>query len=111
MKMTHVQKIEISLSCLFGLIGFYVFCCALLASRNTTSRTYIIFHQRSPSAEVWFERRKNYILSHAVMSMVGYILGLGDRHPSNIMMDKKTGMFDNFSCDFINFNFRYSDPL
>lgn len=25
------------------------------------------------------------------MSMVGYILGLGDRHPSNIMMDKLTG--------------------
>ena len=50
-----------------------------------------IIYQRSPSAEVWFERRKNYILSHAVMSMVGYILGLGDRHPSNIMMDRKTG--------------------
>ena len=28
------------------------------------------------SAEVWFERRKNYTLSHAVMSMVGYILAL-----------------------------------
>ncbi|KAG0197800.1 phosphatidylinositol kinase- protein kinase tor1 [Mortierella sp. NVP41] len=25
------------------------------------------------------------------MSMVGHILGLGDRHPSNIMMDKNTG--------------------
>lgn len=25
------------------------------------------------------------------MSMVGYILGLGDRHPSNLMLDKKTG--------------------
>ena len=51
----------------------------------------LILYQRSPSAEVWFERRKNYILSHAVMSMVGYILGLGDRHPGNIMMDRKTG--------------------
>ena len=51
----------------------------------------LILYQRSPSAEVWFDRRKNYILSHAVMSMVGYILGLGDRHPSNIMMDRKTG--------------------
>lgn len=29
--------------------------------------------------------------SLAVMSMVGYILGLGDRHPSNLMLDKKTG--------------------
>eukprot|EP00358_Blepharisma_japonicum_P001158 CAMPEP_0202951044 /NCGR_PEP_ID=MMETSP1395-20130829/28123_1 /ASSEMBLY_ACC=CAM_ASM_000871 /TAXON_ID=5961 /ORGANISM="Blepharisma japonicum, Strain Stock R1072" /LENGTH=178 /DNA_ID=CAMNT_0049657161 /DNA_START=1055 /DNA_END=1587 /DNA_ORIENTATION=- len=25
------------------------------------------------------------------MSMVGYILGLGDRHPSNIMLDRYTG--------------------
>jgi len=58
----------------------------------------LILYQRSPSAEVWFERRKNYILSHAVMSMVGYILGLGDRHPSNIMMDRKTGNL--IHCDF-----------
>lgn len=27
----------------------------------------------------------------ALMSMVGYILGLGDRHPSNIMMSRETG--------------------
>jgi FKBP12-rapamycin complex-associated protein len=25
------------------------------------------------------------------MSMVGYILGLGDRHPSNLMLDRHTG--------------------
>lgn len=25
------------------------------------------------------------------MSMVGYILGLGDRHPSNIMLERATG--------------------
>jgi Phosphatidylinositol 3- and 4-kinase len=25
------------------------------------------------------------------MSMVGYILGLGDRHPSNLMLDRFTG--------------------
>jgi Phosphatidylinositol 3- and 4-kinase len=29
--------------------------------------------------------------SLAVMSMVGYILGLGDRHPSNLMLDRFTG--------------------
>ncbi|XP_050677035.1 serine/threonine-protein kinase Tor-like [Leptidea sinapis] len=46
---------------------------------------------KSPSAESWFERRTNYTRSLAVMSMVGYILGLGDRHPSNIMLHKVTG--------------------
>ncbi|XP_041982232.1 serine/threonine-protein kinase mTOR-like [Aricia agestis] len=46
---------------------------------------------KSPSAEAWFERRTNYTRSLAVMSMVGYILGLGDRHPSNIMLHRVTG--------------------
>ncbi|XP_049849313.1 serine/threonine-protein kinase tor-like [Schistocerca gregaria] len=46
---------------------------------------------KSPNSEVWLERRTNYTTSLAVMSMVGYILGLGDRHPSNIMLDRYTG--------------------
>ena len=25
------------------------------------------------------------------MSVVGYILGLGDRHPNNLMMDRQNG--------------------
>jgi FKBP12-rapamycin complex-associated protein len=40
---------------------------------------------------VWLDRRTNYTRSLAVMSMVGYILGLGDRHPSNIMLERHTG--------------------
>ncbi|VDO74595.1 unnamed protein product [Heligmosomoides polygyrus] len=46
---------------------------------------------KSPSSEVWFDRRTNYTRSMACMSMVGYILGLGDRHPSNLMLDRLTG--------------------
>uniref|UniRef100_A0A182MSJ1 Serine/threonine-protein kinase TOR n=1 Tax=Anopheles culicifacies TaxID=139723 RepID=A0A182MSJ1_9DIPT len=46
---------------------------------------------KSPSSEQWFDRRTNYIRSLAVMSMVGYILGLGDRHPSNLMLDRLSG--------------------
>ena len=46
---------------------------------------------RSRNSETWFERRIEYIRSLAVMSMVGYILGLGDRHPSNLMIDRVTG--------------------
>lgn len=30
--------------------------------------------------KVWFDRRTNYTRSLAVMSMVGYVLGLGDRY-------------------------------
>ncbi len=39
----------------------------------------------------WLDRRTNYTRSLGVMSMVGYILGLGDRHPSNLMLDRVTG--------------------
>ena len=46
---------------------------------------------KSPSSEVWFERRTNFTRSLAVMSMVGYVLGLGDRHPSNLLLDKNNG--------------------
>jgi serine/threonine-protein kinase mTOR len=37
------------------------------------------------------ERRTTYTKSLAVMSMVGYILGLGDRHCSNLMIDRQSG--------------------
>ncbi|KAJ2657369.1 phosphatidylinositol kinase- protein kinase tor1 [Coemansia sp. RSA 1200] len=46
---------------------------------------------KSPNAEKWLERRTNYTRSMAVMSIAGYILGLGDRHPSNIMMHERSG--------------------
>lgn len=43
---------------------------------------------KSRNSEVWLDRRTSYTRSLAVMSMVGYLLGLGDRHPSNIMLDR-----------------------
>lgn len=46
---------------------------------------------KSQNSELWLERRTNYTRSLAVMSMVGYILGLGDRHPSNILLDRSSG--------------------
>ena len=46
---------------------------------------------KSRTSEVWLNRRTNYTRSLAVMSVVGYILGLGDRHPSNLMLDRHSG--------------------
>jgi serine/threonine-protein kinase mTOR len=40
---------------------------------------------------MWLDRRTNYTRSTAVMSMAGYVLGLGDRHPSNLMLDRYSG--------------------
>ena len=41
---------------------------------------------RSADAVQWIEKRGVFTRSSALMSMVGYILGLGDRHPGNIMI-------------------------
>eukprot|EP01059_Diplonema_ambulator_P003629 TRINITY_DN13342_c0_g1_i3.p1 TRINITY_DN13342_c0_g1~~TRINITY_DN13342_c0_g1_i3.p1 ORF type:complete len:2822 (+),score=973.50 TRINITY_DN13342_c0_g1_i3:85-8550(+) len=46
---------------------------------------------KASNSEVWLQRRTNFTRSLSVMSMVGYILGLGDRHPSNLMLDNMSG--------------------
>ena len=38
----------------------------------------------------WYERRCAYICSVAGNSMLGYVLGLGDRHAQNILIDRNT---------------------
>lgn len=59
---------------------------------NTTGQDlYKVLWIKSRNSEAWLDRRTNYTRSLAVMSMVGYILGLGDRHPSNLMLDRFTG--------------------
>lgn len=45
----------------------------------------------APNCEMWIDQRRQYMTSLANMSMVGYILGLGDRHPNNIMLQKGSG--------------------
>ena len=61
---------------------------------RTTGRgndLYEVLWTKSTNSEEWLERRTKFTRSLAVMSMVGYILGLGDRHPSNLMLDQKSG--------------------
>ena len=59
---------------------------------NTTGQDlYRVLWLKSASSEHWLERRVTYTRSLAVTSMVGHILGLGDRHPSNILFEKHTG--------------------
>ncbi|KAI5299430.1 phosphatidylinositol kinase- protein kinase tor1 [Ascosphaera atra] len=74
--LTLMQKVEV-----FG-----------YAMDNTTGKDlYRVLWLKSKSSEAWLERRTNYTRSLGVMSMVGYILGLGDRHPSNLLLDRITG--------------------
>lgn len=48
------------------------------------------FTEHFPDPAVWFERRVAYTRSVATASIVGFIVGLGDRHMSNIMIDTRT---------------------
>lgn len=74
--LTLMQKVEV-----FG-----------YAMDNTTGKDlYRVLWLKSSSSESWLERRTNYTRSLGVMSMVGYILGLGDRHPSNLLLERITG--------------------
>jgi len=50
-----------------------------------------IIWKKSINCESWLIRRTNYSKSLSVMSIVGYLLGLGDRHPNNLMMEKQNG--------------------
>jgi ataxia telangiectasia mutated family protein len=52
-------------------------------------RHFFFENHKVPSR--WFEMRLNYSRSVATSSIVGHILGLGDRHISNILLDKITG--------------------
>ena len=62
---------------------------SLCETHGTELKTVI--WEKSKNCETWLNRRTNYSRSLAVMSIVGYILGLGDRHPSNLMMSRKNG--------------------
>jgi len=62
------------------------------ALENTTGQDlYRVLWLKSENSEHWLERRTTYTRSLAVNSMVGHILGLGDRHPSNVLLERKTG--------------------
>lgn len=47
----------------------------------------------------WYNARSNYVRTAAVMSVCGYILGLGDRHCENILMASSNG-----DCIHVDFN-------
>ncbi|GFO31315.1 serine/threonine-protein kinase smg1, partial [Plakobranchus ocellatus] len=45
----------------------------------------------SSGAGEWWQMTQSYARSTAVMSMIGYIIGLGDRHLDNVLVDLATG--------------------
>jgi len=52
-------------------------------------RFFFMEHFLNP--DDWFARRLAYSRSTAAISILGYVLGLGDRHGHNILLDEQTG--------------------
>ncbi|KAH9938115.1 uncharacterized protein B0H18DRAFT_1080892 [Fomitopsis serialis] len=63
---------------------------------------HIWFLEQFPEPTAWLSARLAYSRTAAVMSMVGFILGLGDRHSENILLDTTTGdvVHVDFNCLF-----------
>jgi ataxia telangiectasia mutated family protein len=49
------------------------------------------FMEKFLDPDDWFYKRLNYSRSTAAISILGHVLGLGDRHGHNILLDEKTG--------------------
>ncbi|CCH42199.1 Serine/threonine-protein kinase [Wickerhamomyces ciferrii] len=63
---------------------------------------YQWFIENFPDPSSWYHARNNYTRTTAVMSMVGYMLGLGDRHGENLLLNEKDGgiLHVDFDCLF-----------
>ena len=60
------------------------------------------FSETYSEPDAWFAARLRYARSTAVMSMTGHVLGLGDRHGENILLEQSTGgvFHVDFNCLF-----------
>ncbi|KAL9109940.1 MAG: hypothetical protein Q9227_005463 [Pyrenula ochraceoflavens] len=60
------------------------------------------FVETFPDPSAWLAARLRYTRSCAVMSMVGHVLGLGDRHGENILLEENSGgvLHVDFNCLF-----------
>jgi serine/threonine-protein kinase ATR len=41
------------------------------------------FDEHFPSPELWYEARVNFTNTCAIWSIIGYVIGIGDRHGEN----------------------------
>lgn len=62
-----------------------------LVSDNFSPVLRYFFLEHFPAAQEWLLRRTAYVRSVAVNSMVGFVVGIGDRHCQNIMLDRRSG--------------------
>ncbi|KAI5811100.1 hypothetical protein DFH27DRAFT_8872 [Peziza echinospora] len=56
---------------------------------NPVMKYFFMYNFNGP--DEWFRSRLAYTRSTAAISILGYVLGLGDRHGQNILLDEKSG--------------------
>ena len=59
------------------------------------------FHENFSTGLAWLSAKNNYSRSLAVTSMVGHIIGLGDRHLENIQICRKYGQVVHIDLNMI----------
>ena len=76
------------------------------ACTHTRARTFLLSLSLSLSRTLFplsphprYSARLSYARTTAVMSMVGYVIGLGDRHGENVLFDSTNG-----DCVHVDFN-------
>nr|CEL73045.1 TPA: phosphatidylinositol 3-and 4-kinase domain-containing protein [Toxoplasma gondii VEG] len=78
--------------------GFPPFLLFQHSKRLCTSRLFFHWFNEDPAR--WYRARQNYAHTLALWSIFGYIIGLGDRHGENILLDTADGsvMHVDFDC-------------
>jgi serine/threonine-protein kinase ATR len=71
----------------------------MFVDRYKPTVLYEWFLRTFPEPNSWYNARTNYTRTAAVMSICGYVMGLGDRHCENILMASSNG-----DCIHVDFN-------
>eukprot|EP00924_Labyrinthula_sp_SR-Ha-C_P002636 augustus_masked-scaffold_13-processed-gene-2.12-mRNA-1 protein AED:0.01 eAED:0.04 QI:0/-1/0/1/-1/1/1/0/370 len=59
------------------------------------------FVENSVDMDCWYDLRKSFARSTATASMVGYVVGIGDRHTQNILVDKSNAEVVHIDFGFV----------
>ena len=74
----------------------------MVTGSSFTPTFHLWFLNAFPDPTAWFEARLRFAASAAVWSMTGHIVGLGDRHGENVLIDTRNGecVHVDFDCLF-----------
>lgn len=92
LELSHIKsKIDCNIDSLRIIQRYEVLSEVIEETKDNENDLRDILWFKSHSATDWVNHFVNFSQSSALMSIIGYILGLGDRHPSNLMIHQSTG--------------------